>query len=521
MVILAAYFAGMLALGLVFARRQKSTEEFFLAGRRIPVWAAAISIVGVSAATFIGAPQDAYTGNLTYLSSNLAYFLAVAIVALFFVPAYFARGISTVYQLLEHRFGPGARRSAAGAFLLGRLLASGARLYIAAIPLALILFGEALTARDLIIAVAVVAGVATLYTLLGGLDAVIWTDVAQTLLFIGAAVVAIVLLLHRIPLGAGEIGRLLAETRVADGSSKLTVLDTRFSMSTDWNLWSAVLGLTLFNLAVVATDQDIAQRLLTFRSARRSSLSVFLSGFVGLLIALVFLVIGHLLYVYYRRPDVMGAAAPPAPPDDTRTVFLTFIFTESPAGIRGLMLAGLFAGAMGALASSQAAMASTVVNDFYVPLRSRTPAHAEPPGAQASQKHLLLVSRCMVVVWGALLTGFAVLCILWQSSAKEKLIPFAMGVMIYAYSGLLAIFLTAVFTRRGSSASCIAAIITGILAAAALEFIPKALAAQRPGETFIKLSLGWRMLFATLAAFAVCILPAQRREPASPAPNAP
>ena len=501
-VVVGVYFAAMLAIGVVLARRQRTTEDFFLAGRSIPVWAAAISIVGVSAATFIGAPESAYAGNLSYLSANLAQFVGVTIVALVFVPAFYRAGATTVYHLLESTLGERSRMAASAAFLVGRLFAAGARLFIAAIPVSLIVFGD-LSTTHLTLAIVVVAVVALAYTVLGGLDAVIWTDVAQTFLFVGAAAAAVALLLHRIPTPLPEIIHALGEARAPDGTSKLTALDTRWDPTSDFNLWSALIGLTLFNIAVYATDQDLGQRLLTFRTARKSAWSVFLSNFVGLAIAAVFLAIGLLLYVMYRMPELM-AGATPTPPDDSRRLFLHFIFEEAPAGVRGLLIAGLFAGAMGALASSVSAMSSAVVNDFYKPLK---------PGR--TERHYMRVSRISVVGWGALLTVFAIGCVAWQERSGKGLIPFAMGVMLYAYTGLLAVFLTAILTRRGSTASVIAALFTGALIVAVLEFGPALTSIAGQDTGLPTLSLGWRMFVGTLGAFAVCVV-GRRRVGATP-----
>lgn len=491
--VVGVYFLGMLGVGWWFARRQRTTEEFFLAGRNIPVWAAAISIVGVSAATFIGGPEQSYSGNLTYLSANIAQFIGVVIVALVFVPAFFAARVSTVYELLDRRFGPGARQAASAAFMAGRLLASGARLFVAAIPLSLIIFGD-LESGHLIVSIMIVAAIASAYTVLGGLDAVIWTDVAQTLLFIGAAVAAIFVLFHKIPTGTTEIITTLGQTALPDSTSKLTILDTRFSFASDFNIWSAIFGLTLFNIAVHATDQDLAQRLLTFKSAKRSGLSVFLSSFVGLAIALVFLVIGLLLYVYYQRPDLMHGI-PGIASDDTRRVFLGFIFEESPAGIRGLILAGLFAGAMGAAASSMSAMGSTIVNDFYRPIFP-----------DRTERHYVVISRWSVFGWGVLLAGVACLCVEWQATSGKQIIPFVMGVMLYAYTGLVAVFFCAIATRRGNSLSVVTALLTGAIVVALMQFGPIHLGVPPDATAPVRFSLGWQMLIGTVASFIVCIL---------------
>lgn len=497
--IVGVYLAAMVGVGAWFARKQRSTEDYFLAGRRIPVWAAALAVVAtsVSAATFIGAPEEAYRNNLTYLSLNIAGLIAVVVVAVWFVPAFYRNNVTTVYGLLEGRFGGGARRSASAAFMLGRLLASGARLYIAAVPVSLIVWGD-LALPHVLLAIAVVTVVATAYTLIGGLDAVIWTEAPQAILFMIAAGAAVWMLLARIPLSGADLVDALGASRAADGAGKLTIFDWRTDPSLPFSMWSALLGMTLFNMAVYGTDQDLTQRVLACRSAVKGSASAIISNIIGAGVAALFLVIGLLLYVYYTRPDLMGAAAPASAPEDSREVFLSFILTEAPTGLRGLMIVGVFAAAMSSLASSLSAMASTFVCDFYKPLR---------PGRD--ERHYLLVSRGAVLFWSVALYGFARLCAITQNDSDTGLLPFAIGVMLYAYTGLLGVFLTALFTRRGNGRSVAAALVTGAVVVLLAERAPGwiRLLADDAGMMagFPTLSLGWKMLIGTVAAFLVCI----------------
>jgi Na+/proline symporter len=189
----------------------------------------------------------------------------------------------------------------------------------------------------------------------------------------------------------------------------------------------------------------------------------------------------------------MGVAVPTQPVDDARQVFVTFILQEMPAGMRGLMMAGLFAAAMSSLDSALNAMAAATVSDFYRPARYRRGLGDATPGRQVR------VSRLAVAVWAVALAVFACLCVFWQKGSGQKLIDFALGVMVFAYSGLLAVFLTALFTRRGSARSAVAALITGFAAVAALELYPVVLGWE-------PIAFPWKMLAATTLAFAVCCL---------------
>ncbi len=486
---LSAYLLIVGWIGLRLARRQKGDKDFFLAGRRIPMFAAAASLLAtsLSAATFIGAPDQAFRTNLTYLSASIGGVIGAIIVARLFIPAFYKTGAPTIYAFLEERFGVLARRSASAMFMIGRVFASGARLYIASIPLSLMLFGD-LDATHLTWCIIGIAIVACLYTMLGGVGAVIWTDLAQIIILVGAAGAGLIMLLRRIPASPGEIVDALTKTATSDGGSKLALIDMSLDPSAVYTLWTALIGFTLFNMAAFGADQDLAQRLLTCENPKKGGRSLIVSQFAGVVTTLLFMSLGLLLYVYYRMPEIMGDAAPERIVDDGRRVFAEFILTEAPAGLRGLMIAGLVAAAMSSLDSVLTALASTTVCDFYEPLR---------PGR--SEREHVRASRIAIVVWALILGAFASVCIHWQQRSEQSLIDFSLGVMIYAYGGLLGVFLAALLTKRGSNASVLAALITGVVVTIVLREA-ESLGLNRP------ISMGWQMTLASAASFGVCIL---------------
>lgn len=483
-VVLGSYLAAVVGLGLGFRRRAARRREFFLAGRSMPTWAVAISILATaqSAATFVGGPEQAYSGDLTYLSANLGGFFAVLLVAVFFLPAFYRRDVVSIYELLGQDFGSGAQQAASAMFMVGRVFASGARLFIAAIPFSLIAFGGT-DPLSMLISIAIIVSAATLYTLAGGIRAVIWTDVLQAVVYIGAVGVAVWLLWLKMPMGPVDLVHAL---RSGGDAAKLTIVDASIDLTftKPYNLWAVLLGLTLLNTAAFGTDQDLTQRMLTCKSAARGSWSLILSYLIGWPVLVLFMLAGLLLYVYYQRPDLMGDAAPVAPTTESAHVFVRWILQEMPAGLRGLMMAGLFAAAMSSLDSALTAMASTTVSDFYRPLRYRQGKGDMTPGRQVR------VSRVAVVFWAIPLAGFAAFCVFWQRQGGQRLIDFALEVMVFAYSGLLAVFLTALFTRRGNSFTAIAALATGFSSVLALQATP--------------LAFAWKMLAATTLSFAVC-----------------
>ncbi len=534
-VIVAAYLGIILISGVWLARREPAgAEEYFLGGRRMPVWAVAISVVAssLSVATFLGVPQQAYAGNLTYLSTNIGGLIAVMVVAYFFIPAFYKHSCTSIYELLEHRFGPGAKQASSLAFMVGRLLASGVRVFIAAIPLAMVLFGieESKRPEYIVGAILILSAVAVGYTLIGGIASVIWTDVIQTIVLIIAVLAAVWVLLSRIDAPTTEIVNALqsnnptapgAVSTVAQGS-KLLIFDFSTDLTKNFTVLAAVVGWSLLNMASYGTDHDMVQRCLTCKSAIKGSRSVIIAIFTGIPVVALFMIIGLLLWIFYQRPDLTGGKPVDYDIALTDRVFTTFILQELPAGLRGLMVAGIFAVALGSLNSAITAMAATSVKDFY--------AHAVPG---KSDRHYMIAGRWATLGWGVALAGFACLCIVWQKYENRTLIDFALGVMTYAYSGLLAVFLSALFTKRGSTASVIAALVTGFMVVLIFnptlwvgmsKLVPSIVESARhaaeirsPGKPvvidtelvkealpFLKLASPYHMLIATIAAFAVC-----------------
>lgn len=490
--VLALYFVILAVSGYVFTKKQNTTDDYFRASGQIPMWAAGMSFLAtsLSAATFIGGPQQAFNGNLTYLSSIIGSIIAVLVVAIFFVPAFYKNRVATVYSLLEKRFGPLATVSASGAFMTGRVFASGARIYIAALPASLIMFGD-IDMNHQLTAIGALTLVGIFYTLSGGIKSVIWTDCIQMVIFVGAAIVAVVLLLQKIPVPFSDIITTLKSAGNGE-TSKLEFFNSGFGgfgPKHTYTLLTAIFGFSLLNIGAYGTDQDMAQRLLTCSSPVKSSWSAIIAIVINIPVTLLFMSIGLLLYIFYTRPDIMGNSAPLYEMDNSRKVFLNFILNEMPSGMSGLMMAGLFAAGLSSLNSALNAMSSTFVNDFYKRFRPNR-----------DERHYLFIGRTGVVVFGIILGCFGVFSSYWQRKFPgATLIDFALTVMIFSYSGLVAVFLTAIFTRRGNSKSVVASLASGFIIIIVLQ-------TGSIHSTFIKdiVAFPWQMLIATTVAFGIC-----------------
>jgi SSS family transporter len=502
--IVAGYFLLVIAIGFIVGRRHgrdQAAGEYFLGGRSMPTWAVAISLVAtmLSSATFVGVPDIAFGGDLTYLILNLGGILAVFIVALFFVPVLYRAGTVTIYGFLAQRFGEEARLAVSGAFIVGRILSSAARLFVAAIPLAQLLFHVAVpNFPQLVEAILLIGAIGTIYATLGGVRAVVWVDTVQFALVMGTALLTIGILVHRIPLSLPEMFHALQSPPT--GPSKLRLLDFSTDPGAAFTFWTAIFGNTFLMVAAFGCDHDLAQRFLITRSARRGAFSIIAAQFISIAVVLLFLVIGLLLYLFYKDAGAGGAVAA-----EGISVYPRFLIDELPTGLAGFAIVGFFAVAQGSLDSAMNALAASIVADIYLPLRGR----GRPGGEQGAARS----SKLTVAAVGLGMTLVAIFCALLYDPKQMSLINFVLGLMTFALSGMLAVFLTALFTRRGNSESVIAALITGAAVVTLLH--------DRVYPRWTKALLGapqhlawpWWMPIATTVAFLVCIAgkPARKR----------
>jgi SSS family solute:Na+ symporter len=433
------YFSITLGLGERLGRGQRDLSDYFLAGRRMPWWSACLSIVGTetSTLTFVGVPAIAYTGDLTFLQVALGYVVGRFLVAWWLVPAYFAGEIETAYQVLADRFGERAQAAASLVFLVSRSLADGVRLFATALVL------QALLPMPLWVAISGVAGVTLIYTLRGGLRAVIWNDAVQLGIYMGGAVVALAILASRLPDGlAAALGTLAADGR-------LRVFDLAWDPSQAYTFWAGILGGAVLTMATHGTDQMFVQRLLscgTIGSARRAVIG---SGILVFAQMALFLLIGSLLAVFF-------SAYPPEPalttPDQA---FPRFIADQMPPGLGGLVIAAVFAAAMSTLSSSMSSLASASTLDFALRGSRRR---------RLDDEASLRLSRRSTLVWAFVLAAVAGMAQAWGSVLEAGL-----TITSITFGGVLGIFLVAALGWRLSDRAAVAALLTGVLAALVVQ----------------------------------------------------
>ena len=442
--ILCGYFLLILGVGWFKGRHETSVEDYFVGRRQIPWLAVLGSLIAteVSAATYLAVPGVGFSENMTYLQFGVGSFFARIFVATVFIGAFYQANCLSIYEYLQKRFGGQTQYSASVYFLVTRILASGVRLMIAVTGFSVILdipFGWSLL---------LFGGITLGYTLMGGIRSVIWTDCIQGIIFISAGLAGAAWLYHEVGgptfwTTATEAGRLELVRFMPGGSGPLAWFN-----DPQWFLTAVLFGFAS-TVAALGTDQDMAQRLLSSRTAGLARRSLILSGFIAFPVAALFLFLGIALYVFFQvNPDpdfptrlVAGEWVP-----DGDKAFSYFMTTAIPAWLRGLLLTGVLAAAMSSLDSAMAALSTSTVRDLLQPLFPRR----QSPGGW------LWISRGFTVVFAIILMATA-----WFLRDGGTFLWLAFKITSLTYGSLLGIFLLARFSQRGSDKTNLWAMLTG------------------------------------------------------------
>ncbi|WP_295419074.1 sodium:solute symporter [Sulfurovum sp.] len=462
----------------------KSTRDYFVGGNTVPMFAAAISVLATSqsAATFLGGPEYSYGKDLTFIGFYLSAFLAVIFVAKVLIPRFYAINAVTVYELLEKRYGESAKKQAGVMFLIGRLFASGARLYIGALAISMILFLD-ITASHVAISIAILMLGALAYAYYGGVKSVIFSDIIQAVTYIGAGIAVLVYLYMAIDADFST----MVSTLNAD--NKLKLLD--FSLGGGFSVWALLGGWLLLNIAAYGLDQDMTQRALACKDAEEAQRSLIFSILLTVPVAILFLLIGLLLYLYYQHPEMSGLGTEVVQKFDGEkiTIFMYYILHEMPEGMRGLVTVGAIAAALSSSNSVLGAMSSVAVEDLYKPWKLKR--------ENVDEMHFVKAGRNAVLFFAVALSLMAMLSYYWQKETELPLLSFALGVMAFAYTGLLGVYAAAIFTKRGNATTVLLSLIGGFTTVLLLQ--PYIL-----GTVFdLKLGFAWQILLGTVVAFGV------------------
>lgn len=368
--IVAAYLAGNLTLGWAMSRRVHSAEDYQLGDRSTPWWAIGISVVAtyVSALSFLGGPAWAYGDGMAALAIHVNYPLVIFAVVVLYLPFFYNSGVASIYEYLERRFGVASRSVMSLIFLISQTITTASILTATAV---VITFA---TGVDVKVAIIGMTLIVLVYTMLGGMNAVIWTDVLQgVILFLGAGIVLWGLLNAVSPLG--EAFDTLAET------GKLNPINTDLDFSVAPTIWAGVFAMTLFHITVYGTNQMMVQRTLAAKTIGDAKKSYLLMGFAAFFIYFLFFFIGALLFVHFDG----------RPFEQTNEIILVFAQSLAIPGLMGILAAAVLSASMSSLSSAFNSLATISVADFYQRFFKR----------EASDQHYLAASRLFTIFWAA------------------------------------------------------------------------------------------------------------------------
>lgn len=512
--VIVLYFVTIIVVGLKFGEKEDNLEDFSLGGRSIPWWAVLASIIAAetSAATFIGTPGEGYgLVNYTYLQMAIGTILGRIIVAFLFIKPYFDLNVFSIYEYLEVRFGRGTRTAASAIFLVTRVLASGARLYVAAIVLAvafnLITGAPPSTHEQLIVymtAILLVTVSTAIYTSVGGIKAVVWTDLIQASVMFGGALAAIAVLALTMPQGSSSIIAF-----IQDPNTKLSMFslgtDDKLSfianvkrvLESEYTIYAALLGSTFITLATHGTDQDMVQRMLTATDYKKSRLSLICSGLADIPIVFIFITIGVLLHIHY------GQVHDPMLPQKNNEVFAYYILKEMPVGLRGLLVAGIFATAMGSLSAALNALATSCTRDFF---QSGKKEMSGAESVSAARKFTFIFAGLMILVAG--ITAYFVI-----EHPGSRIIPIVLGIFGYTYGSLLGVFLLGMLSKnRGNDTGNYIAMFAGFIFVSLISGLPNQileLLGLKPIDllkTIPIVEFPWRIMFGSIVTLSIGLL---------------
>jgi SSS family transporter len=436
LIIVLAYIVGTTLLGAWFTGRQKDLKTYFVGDRNVGWGLVLISIVATetSTVTFLSVPGLSFgkPGNFTFLQLAIGYLLGRLVIAWLLLPQYFRGECFSAYELLRERFGPRVQRIASAMFIVTRTIADGLRLYLTALLL------HQFTGWDMALAVVVMGVTTIVYTYLGGMQAVIWTDLIQFVIYILGAILAAWFIGRAVPGGWDAI------LATGDAAGKLKFIDRTWTFSSEYVLSAGVIGGAFFSMASHGADQIMVQRYLCARSLGQARMALILSGIVVFVQFALFLAIGVGLYALHAAGTL--SLEPGTRQDE---VFGAYIVNHMPAGLIGLVIAAVLAAAMSTLSSSLNSSTTAIVSDFYKPLRPGRP-----------ERHYLVLSKWLTAVCGVAQMGVAFVTIAIHSD--RSVIGQVLAVAGLTTGIILGVFLIGTFRPSTSANAALTGLVTGL-----------------------------------------------------------
>jgi SSS family transporter len=466
--VIVLYLVGIIGLGVWFGRDQRNTRDYFLGSKNVSWWGVGMSIVAAetSALTIIGVPAMAYGGNIAFIQMIIGYVIARIILAIVMVPHYFKGEIYSPYQLFADKFGPSARQTAGGFFLLSETLAAGVRVYVASIPVKLMLGDKLLgfgTGDPILGAILLFVILSLVYTYIGGVKAVIWTDAVQFVLFLAGG---IFMLIYVPSLMKGGFSGILSS---AADAGKLHWLNaappegvswTKFLLGAPFNIWMGVIGGTFLVMSSHGAEQLIVQRVLVCKSVADGRKALILSAVVILPLFLIFLLTGAFLWVYYQAHPFQIPLPEPRPGSGIKAndfILPIFMMTEVPHLLKGFLIVAILSAAMSSVSSALTSLASVSTMDFVKHLAPRK-----------SEEFFLGFSKFSTVLWAA-----ALIFVAYLSRQVEFVLNAAFSLRGLTGGALLGGLTLAIFGRKARAMPVIAGMLVSLASMTLAQILPR------------------------------------------------
>ncbi len=433
--VITLYFLSLAFIGWYFSKNQKTSDDYFKGGGRIPWFIVGLSIFGtaLSAITFMAIPAKAYATDWSYLLFNSGIVLAVPVIVLLFIPFYRRLNVTTAYEYLEARFNPLVRILCSIAFILFQIGRMGVVLLLPSIAL------NVVTGFDIFLCITLMGVLSLAYTLMGGIEAVAWTEALQVVVLLGAAVTVLVIVCLQLP---EDLGTIVAS---ASAAGKFDLGSTAFDLRQP-TMWTVLIATFFTNITTYGTDQTIVQRYLTTATEREARKGVYVNAALTIPATILFFLVGTALWAFYRHyPAELSMAV-----RDSDAILPWYISTQLPSGVLGLIIAGLFAAAMSTLSSSMNSAATAFVTDIH---RKLCPAARDG-------RALLRTARLSTLVLGLVGVGFALIMASWEIKSLWDEFSKILGILLGGLGGL---FLLGLTTRRANTFGALCGIAASVV----------------------------------------------------------
>jgi transporter, SSS family len=434
-VVILTYIGIVVVLGSSFFTSNKSLKDYLLGGRNIPWWAAAISGLAISTGSLLGAPGQAFKGDFTYMQYRLMLPFAILINVFIIIPTYYKLNLLSVYEYLERRFDLKTRLFASGLFIVLKCFFLGLVIYSSSLVVAEI------SGANILLVILLLGIIATIYTMLGGIEGVIWTDVLQMSVLLGGVIAAIWVVLSRIDGGMATV------IDIASAEGKFSFINTSTSFSDEFTLWGGLFGGIFIMLALNGVDQSETQRFLTTPTLRQSQVAIATTMFTNTLYGLSVFSLGILLYVFYlQHPEKGGFGINPD------RAFPKFIVEELPVGVTGLVIAAVFSAGMSSMAAVLSSQSTVVLEDYYSRLSGRP---------VTTRK-----ARIGIVVFGVICTIIAT-----QVSSLGTILVASNKLVTFFGGTLVGVFLLGMLTKRANGWGAFLGALTGFIGVILLSLL--------------------------------------------------